>query len=255
MTKPGLVIDEKGMDLMDRATYLHFITGLAAAIRDTGLTQEKFAASANTSETNLSRVLNDKGGCSPRWRKNICAALQTTESDVIARGHRETAPFAQTITREEISVSPAQVLSGVADIIERMRVTEEKLRFWKDIFEYLPTPICLLRGGIVLYHNKANRDIFLGTAIGQDLCQSCAEKGYNEGDCLGCMIKDTMETGHEATFHREIQGKHYVVTTSFITVNDMSYQLVLSTQVDRCEHWNAKERANDGRKESKRGKI
>ena len=127
-------------------------------------------------------------------------------------------------------------MSGLANVVDKLRETEDRLRFWKDIFEYLPTPICLLRDGVVLYHNKANRDIFIGTAIGQDLCQSCAEKGYSEDDCLGCMIKHTMETGHETTFHREIQGKHYVVKTSFITINDMSYQLVLSTQVDRCEH-------------------
>ncbi len=233
---------------MEEDSYRDFITGLGIEIRASDMNQFEVAEKARVSHINLSKVLNFKSGCSPRWRRSICAALGVTEEQVIARGRRDIAPAPAPVicpphVQEE--VTPAQLMSGLANVVDKLRVAEDKLRFWKDIFEYLPTPICLLRDGIVLYHNKANRDIFLGTAIGQNLCQSCEEKGYNEGDCLGCMIKDTMETGHEATFHREIQGKHYVVTTSFITVNDMSYQLVLSTQIDRCEHWK-EEGANDG---------
>lgn len=45
------------------------------------------------SEVNLSKVLSRKAGCSEKWRKRICSALEMTEQEVIQRGSEEPAVF------------------------------------------------------------------------------------------------------------------------------------------------------------------
>lgn len=238
MLKPGLVIGEKENDLMDRATYLKFIVGLSDEIRATGLTQEDFSKRANTSKTNLSRVLNDKGGCSPRWRKKVCAALGTTEDAVIARGGRETnhqtSPLSPSLPPVPESMD---IVASVATFAKNAAVTEEKLRFWKDIFEYIPAAICLLRDGVVLYQNQAHRKLCPSAIIGKNLCQTCKDKGDNDFNCVGCLVERTQETGDRSVSHQDINGKHYAIETSFIKINSTEYQVVLATQIDGCGGW------------------
>lgn len=220
---------------MDRATYLHFIAGLEGEIRDTGLTQKKFAPLAGTSATNLSRVLSDKGGCSPSWRKKMCTALGTTVEAVIARGEREATPQQSTIFLVAPSVPESiDVMAAVGTFVRNAAVTEEKLRFWSDLFEYLPCAVLLLRDGKVLFQNQESRLLCPSATIGENLCQTCREKGEDDTNCISCLVEKAQVSGGKAKFHKEIQGKSYVISTSFIKINSIEYQVILRAQIDGC---------------------
>ncbi len=193
----------------------------------------------------MSKVLSRKAGCSEKWRKRVCAALGMTEQEVIQRSSEESAMFLSNrqpttpppVEPKEAADIKQEALSAVTALANLATITEDQLRFWRDLFEYLPSPICVMREGILVFHNAAHRTVCSGATVGRKICDTCsATKKKGDLQCPSeCGVRLTQETGRPSTFLMQIENGYYCGDTRIIKINNTEYQTVIFQRIDQAK--------------------
>jgi hypothetical protein len=218
---------------MTKEEYGLFISGLLKTIEEKEIVQKDLAMKAQVSEVNLSKVLNLKVGSSPKWRKKICVALGVSEDEMIAAGYAiKNKPQTQPPQRHRRSTDPstpaADVVAAVTLLASQFLQTERNLIFWQTFFESISSAACIIKDGIVLYQNQADRSLCRGIIIGEKICDSCSGDKCFQSNCADCSIKHTMETGEPKKFYANIGDGFYRVESVPMRADGKLYVIAIA---------------------------
>jgi hypothetical protein len=212
----------------------YFLKGLALVIDKTGQTQKEFAQGV-TSSVNLSRILKQGYGVSSKKatalaKKAGMGVLEVARLGENAERGYKTEAIEKPVEKhiDNAGGGYLDVMTSVSRLVCATQKTEDRLRFWREMFGMLPVPALIIREGSVIYQNELS--IVMGGDIsGKDICALCIGGGCeSKGDCPAHIAnKNTNPT----TGYRTIRGIRYKISVSHVRLNEMNYFIVLITSV------------------------
>lgn len=108
---------------------------------------------------------------------------------------------------EPLHQSPTDVLSMVASLVDNAGKTERQLSMWRSIYEYLPVPTYVLRGGLVIHQNSA-------------AVATCGFQGIP-----GSIVTEAL-LGYACTFMETVQGMECTIKMCPLVVDGEELMLV-----------------------------
>jgi len=261
-------MSEIGEEMNDE-TYEFFIRGLRLAIARAGYTDKDFAAGI-MNPVSLSKNLNGKYRMRDENISKCAKKLNIDPVDIVMMGKagqnvRETPqqPANQDIPGVSAKhINPMDVLdslsrageslssaaSAVSALVRQHQKLDERMRYWRSIFEYLPVSAMVIKDGVVISQNTRSRALKVVT--GKPFCESCAG-----GDCDNrdiCPVNIATVTAAPASGYKIIENELYKLDVEFVRHNDHEYLIVLAT-ISSGDAVPFNRRGADRRKEKQEG--
>jgi hypothetical protein len=219
---------------MNEGAYGYFIAGLRLAIKDAGYKFEKDFAEGIMNPVTLSKNLNYKYRmgeenvikCAKKLNKDVSEIVllgkQAESGEVI----KEPTTISQAVPGVQAGyVNPMDVLSAVSTLINQYQKNDERMRYWRHIFDALPVATLIIKDGLVIYQNiKASS---WGNLAGSPLCDKCAGKGCE--DSFECLYR-IIETIQPNSGYQRIAGIRYKIDITPTRLNDHEYFIVVATK-------------------------
>lgn len=221
---------------MNKESYGYFIAGLRIAIREAGYKEKEFAEGIMNPVT-LSNNLTGKRNMLPGNIDKCAKKLNKDISDIVLLGMQaESAPAPMPQPPfpgvQAGYVNPTDVLSAVSTLVGQYQKNEERMRFWRAIFDELPVTALIIKDGTVTYQNI--KSSAWGNITGTSLCDSCAcpPDCRERGDCPS---HQAMETRNPTTGYQHIGAGYYKVNITPIRLHDHEYFLIVATEAEKHE--------------------
>lgn len=133
-------------------------------------------------------------------------------------------------------VNPDEVVAAVQAIGQAVqalavshRRSEERQKWWKEVYDMLPSPTLIVKDGIVYHQNQ--KSLAWGRATGKPICMS-----FFDEDCPGddCPLRLAIEANHEATIYRYFKDDYYKVVATPMRYGGNEYFIVVATEINEC---------------------
>lgn len=215
------------------SAYRQLIVGLRLAIKDAGYKEKDFAEGIMNPVT-LSKNLNFKyrmgeeniAKCLKKLNKDVPdlhkLAFEAESGEVV----RKPPAVLQPVPGVQAGyVSPMDVLSAVSTLVNQYQKNDERMRYWRHMFDALPVATLIIKDGLVVYQNIKSSS--LGNLAGSPLCDRCAGKGCE--DSLECLYR-IVETIHPNSGYQRIAGIRHKIDITPTRLNDHEYFIVVATE-------------------------
>jgi len=156
--------------------------------------------------------------------------------------------LAKHINPMDVLDSMATTTSAVSALVRQHQKLDERMRYWRSIFEYLPVSAMVIKDGVVISQNTRSRALKVVT--GKPFCESCAGGECDNRDI--CPVNIATVTAAPASGYKIIENELYKLDVEFVRHNDHEYLIVLAT-VSSGDAVPFNRRGADRRKEKQEG--
>jgi len=217
-----------------------FRAGLRVAIKQSGIKQGAWSEGV-TSPVNLSNILRNKVGLSRQMIEALAEKAGMSVAEIIELG-KEKDSTEQAPEPTSKQVDPMEVMAAVSALIGQCQKSDDRRRFWREVFECLPVAALVIRDNVVIYQNVKSRAF--GAIVGGEMCESCIGKGCNNK--AACPVTIAGETGVNASGFTLAMGQCWKMDVAAARYNDHQYIIVLATETGSNEMMDR--RGNDDRR-------
>lgn len=240
-------------DEMNEESVKYALVGLRCHIKSSGVKQHVFAEGVTTPE-HLSKILNFKAGASAEMIRRLAqkAGLEPTDLVLLGKRHEERGTGGEphpspspsgTIPGVEAGhVLPMEVLSAVTTMVHQYLKADDRLHWWKAVFESLPVAALIVSGDTVIYQNQMSR--IWGSIAGRPICEGCISAAGCDKDT--CPITVATETNDHASGYRMIGAQRYRVDATPMRHKDEARLIVTATEAPYENHIEGERRSGVG---------
>lgn len=215
-------------------------------------TQVEIAEAAGISTNYMSLIVREKRRASDEVREAIAGVFGVSLRELTNEGHLvtygrsvepsqpppSTAPYPIPGVQAG-HINPMDFLAAANTLVTQYQKCDERMRFWRSIFDALPVAALIIKDGTVCFQNVRSRE--LGTQIGGPICDTCTGTGCSDKckDCLKkgncedctCPILMAMNMAKATSGHISINGKQHMVQVTPLILPDVEYYVVVVSAV------------------------
>lgn len=224
-------------------TYKYFLVAFHDVLNNMPITQRKVAERSGTAYQTINAIVWDRHTAGSEKQEAIALACEFSLEDFLNKGREiveheggkkpdagHPRPRYFIAPESTVEINPTNALATATAFVNQTLTTTEHLSNWQHAFENLSSAICIVKDGIVILRNQANRWICAGATVKATLCESCnGGKGFS----LECAtdIKTHMTRG-PSVFYAQMGRGYYVIGTCMTKINLNEYQIVIARRVD-----------------------
>jgi len=235
---------------MNDETYNAFVAGLKSAIEKSGYkTQKDFAVAIGIPPETLSKHVNNRQRMREETIRRYAEVLNITEADIVMMGRdalnkKTTPPPAPTAQRTPDHVDVDNFLAASWALATQYRKADKDQKWWKEIFDMLPSPTLIVENEVVIHQNKPSE--IWGKIAGKSIHEVQLNDG-DDGD--DCPLKMAIETKQESSVCKYIRDDYYKVVASPFRYDGRDIFIVTCTEVNETVGGFRRDRRADIRRE------